>query len=245
MILLNGKTITPTIFPDNTSQVWKIDEDIVRESNTIEWRFENEGEFMHLAQLVHLLDVGFNVNYDLELPYLPYARQDKRVSNETTFAIQPFTDLLNTLGFSKISIRDAHSRYALNLIDNATSYFMTDTLGDLIPEYDSICFPDAGACDRYTKHFPNKEIITGSKVREQSTGHITEYTFEGNPDNKKILIIDDICDGGMTFRILAKELLSNGARQVDLYVSHGIFSKGKQVIHDDGITNIYTPEDSI
>ena len=40
------------------------------------------------------------------------------------------------------------------------------------------------------------------------------------------MIVDDICDGGQTFIELAKALEKQGAHQIFLYVTHGIFSKG-------------------
>lgn len=241
MILLNGTEIKPTIFPDNTSQVWKIDERLIHKVNKVKWIFENESEFIHLAQLTNLLS-WYESEYSLDLPYLPYGRQDKNVNNEATFALHTFAKLINTLGFNGIRIRDAHSDIALKLIDNSYTYFKTVVLIELTNHYDTLCFPDKGACDRYSKLFSSHNIVTGDKVRDQSTGYIKEFTFDGNVKDRQILIIDDICDGGMTFRILAKDLLENGAEQVDLYVSHGIFSKGLDVLYNDGITNVFTPE---
>jgi ribose-phosphate pyrophosphokinase len=55
------------------------------------------------------------------------------------------------------------------------------------------------------------------------------------------MICDDIADGGKTFIELAKSL--NGiVKDINLYVSHGIFSKGLKVLHDAGISKIFTKE---
>ena len=96
MIKLNGHLVTPTIFPDKTSQVWKIPKShFNKKENVITWEFENEGEFMHLAQLKVLLDIDyFSSKVVLDMPYLPYARQDKDITNESTFALYPFALLL-------------------------------------------------------------------------------------------------------------------------------------------------------
>lgn len=56
MIFINDHQITPTIFSDNTSQVWKIDPKIVKNENIIHWEFENESELIHVAQLKDLVD---------------------------------------------------------------------------------------------------------------------------------------------------------------------------------------------
>ena len=83
MITLMGKEIKPTRFPDGTTQVWKLDEELFKTKElTIDWRFEREDEFFVVAQLRMLLQLH---KLHLHVPYFPFARQDKVVSNETTF----------------------------------------------------------------------------------------------------------------------------------------------------------------
>ena len=57
---------------------------------------------------------------------------------------------------------------------------------------------------------------------------------------KYAVIIDDICDGGGTFIPIAKELKAKGCRKVVLYVTHGAFTKGTQVLFENGIDEIFT-----
>lgn len=54
------------------------------------------------------------------------------------------------------------------------------------------------------------------------------------------VITDDICDGGATFIGIAKELRRLNCHKVVLYVTHGIFSKGIEVLMDC-LTN-YLPQ---
>jgi len=64
-----------------------------------------------------------------------------------------------------------------------------------------------------------------------------------NPEvikGKDALIVDDICDGGATFIGLAKELLILGANSVSLFVTHGIFRSGTDIIFESGISKIIT-----
>lgn len=87
--------VNVTIFPDKTSQVWKLDPEILEEENVeIIWRFDHEGELFQLQQLRDLL-YSYHVWPSLYIEYLPYARQDKRISNETTWALSSFAQLLN------------------------------------------------------------------------------------------------------------------------------------------------------
>jgi len=58
------------------------------------------------------------------------------------------------------------------------------------------------------------------------------------------IIVDDICDGGGTFNLLAEEFFKDPASEgaeLALFVSHGIFSKGLNAI-DKRITSIYTTD---
>ena len=55
-------------------------------------------------------------------------------------------------------------------------------------------------------------------------------------------MVDDLCDGGATFILLAKELLSKGAKEVHLFVSHGIFSRGLGVLFDAGIKRVFVKD---
>ncbi len=94
MIKLNGKPINITMFSDNTSQVWKLPNNIIDNTKyvVVEWEFVHEGEFMQLTQLKYLLDYK-HFKTDLIMSYLPYARQDKVPDNFSTFALYPFTEL--------------------------------------------------------------------------------------------------------------------------------------------------------
>ena len=48
------------------------------------------------------------------------------------------------------------------------------------------------------------------------------------PEAKRYLIADDLCDGGRSFLELSKiyHAQANGTGPLDLWVTHGIFSKG-------------------
>ena len=48
-----------------------------------------------------------------------------------------------------------------------------------------------------------------------------------------VLIVDDISDGGASFKFLAQKLKAEGFQKVGLFVTHGIFSKGLKVLEKD------------
>lgn len=238
MIFLNGEKIVPTIFPDGTSQVWKLKE--VPDTGEIVWFFESEAELMHVAQ-ASLLVKG---KCHLHMPYLPYARQDKKISNEETFALRPFCALVNRMKFEKVTALDVHNTEVMNsILSNFENIeplgFHKAVLEKVKPDF--IIFPDAGARRRYD-HLSEMGHVVFAKKREQETGKIIgleiEYdTIERKLDGKTAVIVDDICDGGATFIGIAKEISKQGVNvKLHLMVTHGIFSKGRKVLEDAGIT---------
>lgn len=234
--------VVPTIFPDQTSQVWKLPEWALSESGKqvhVTWNFENEREIIDLLSLERLCD--FTV---LNIPYLPYARQDKGATNNSTFNLSVFADLTDLLDVD-IKTFDVHSSEAEYLIvdlkNTSPKSFHKKVIEKVNPNY--IVFPDLGAFNRYPnlRHLPN---IIFEKTRNQKTGEITGHKMVKSQKIKSgdsFLIVDDLCDGGATFISVSNALhaIQENIR-VDLCVSHGIFSKGVDVLHKAGINEIWT-----
>lgn len=243
MITLGNLPINVTLFPDKTSQVWQIKNLVPPRIPTfdVQWKFESEAEFLHLAQLKDLLDSCPSSRKKLTISYLPYARQDKPISNNSTFALHTFAKLLNTLNFDEVVIVDPHSEIALNLIQNSKAVYPTKIVENLIKKekIDVICFPDKGAQTKYEKLYKFSNF-SGQKVRNQLTGQIEKYTINGNVKKTNVLVVDDLCDGGATFILLAKELYNQGANSVSLFVTHGLFTKGVEILWEARIDKIFT-----
>jgi hypoxanthine phosphoribosyltransferase len=84
--------------------------------------------------------------------------------------------------------------------------------------------------------------IQALKDRDSSTGKLSNFRFTdesydviynlpAKEENYKVLVVDDICDGGGTFIPIVNNLKEAFCEidekvEVDLYVTHGIFSKG-------------------
>lgn len=242
MIKVNGEKLSFFTFPDRTSQVWRLNDKILSaDVVNVEWDFTGENEFMHLAQLKTLLDVHNRVA-NLDIKYLPYGRQDKEVSNTKTFALRTFANLINGLNFNTVTILDPHSTIALDLIKNSKAVYPKDTLNTILSDTksDMVCYPDKGAVSKYLELYSVPAHSYGEKVRNQDTGHIESYQLVGDPKGRTVLIVDDICDGGATFVLLAKALFDAGAKEVNLFVTHGIFSKGLVGMKLAGINRIFT-----
>lgn len=244
--------VIPTIFPDGTSQVWKLEPHILKQPRyRITWNFEAEREIFDLHSLVALLRWGnpYHAQIQLHIPYLPYGRQDKTVSNDTTFNLCVFATLINNMGLDLVSSVDVHNpALTEKLINNFSNHGIEETHRKIISEIQPtfIVFPDKGAMSRYHTGLSQIDTIFCDKIRDQSTGQIlgTTLNMKGNRDfisRDRLLIVDDICDGGATFIGVAKALREkNEYMQINLFVTHGIFSKGKQHLIQNGIDYIYT-----
>ena len=66
-----------------------------------------------------------------------------------------------------------------------------------------------------------RDTATGNIIRTD----ISVQDFKG----ANLMIVDDICDGGRTFIELAKVLRERNAGKIELFITHGIFSKGVDV----------------
>jgi phosphoribosylpyrophosphate synthetase len=91
------------------------------------------------------------------------------------------------------------------------------------------------------------------------TSKLTTYLFgiarlapvisiQGDVKGKECLIVDDLADGGRTFKYLAEALKKQGASEVYLYVTHGQFNYGfdelKECIDHIYCTNSYKDIDN-
>lgn len=184
------------------------------------------GEIMELALLADAVHENFSGKSTLILPYLPYARADRRFTDGDCHGLKVFGSLIDSLGFDRVVTLDAHSRHARRLISNLTNVSpapLVKAVLDLLPKDTVVLYPDEGASTRYG--IEGVEYITASKVRDPKTGELSGFKVSENiNDYKNVLIVDDICDGGGTFAGIAKEI--NPVINLNLYVTHGIFSKG-------------------
>lgn len=254
MIKLNNSTINITIFPDKTSQCWKLEDGLIKSDyNKIIWDFENESEFMHLAQLCTLLKNTTTSHIALDIPYFPYARQDKEISNESTFALRTFCKLLDSLEVNLIKTFDIHSSIAIEILKTPFINLTPEKeIASLIEDsyIDLIIYPDKGAKTRYNRLIGDiRSSIAFEKIRVQSTGIISGLKADNEALLEKsynVLVVDDLCDGGMTFIKIAEYILKTKKEVcLTLYTSHGIYSRGTKVLFDSGYHKIFNKDGEI
>lgn len=215
-------------------------------SNTgfcIYWQFENNEEFMIVANLKDAL-LQFNVVVGLLMPYIPYARQDRVCHEGESFALKTFATMLNSLEFESVCVCDPHSTVSSSLIKNLDVIPQYICAADL-PKYDYLIAPDYGASFKINLHRQVNDIENPTKViimeKERVNGKVVHKVPDNLPDltHAKICVVDDICDGGATFLSITEVLPKKMYYKPDLYVTHGIFSKGVDTLLEKYAT-IYT-----
>lgn len=197
---------------------------------------------VELALIKNALSKEFNTQLLLEhltMPYIPYARQDRVCSDGDAFSLEVFAKQLNALQFDSVLVADPHSDVAPALINNCSVLSVLDLfiVNNITQYYSHLVAPDAGAYKKVQKigEYFEKEVIPCLKTRDVSTGRLsnTIVVTDGLREPiQRMLVVDDICDGGMTFILLGKKLKELYPNvPVDLYVTHGIFSKGTDELY--------------
>ncbi|MFN0255594.1 ribose-phosphate diphosphokinase [Pedobacter ureilyticus] len=170
---------------------------------------------------------------DLYIPYFPAARQDRVMIKGEPLSVKVYADIINSLGFKKVLVFDAHSEVTPAVLNNceviANHKFIAKVMEEIGNEAILIS-PDGGALKKIYKvseFLGGVEVVECSKSRNVKTGKLSGFkVYADDLQGKDCLIVDDICDGGGTFIGLAEELRNKNAGKLYLAVSHGIFSKG-------------------
>jgi ribose-phosphate pyrophosphokinase len=240
MLQLNDKSVNYFHFSGGEIQV-KLPELINEERVKLTWKPTQTVDIMLLMLTVNALQEAGIHDIDLDILYLPYARQDRVCVPGESFSLKVMCQMLNMLDVSTIRLWDVHNNEVSARLLNSAYVWHWEAF-DIFARYNILnahdlsnlvlCAPDKGAIDRVKKivdHFDLQDSVTLQKHRDPNTGHISEIYFSEltrSVAGYDVMIVDDICDGGATFLMAAETLKSYGAKNLYLYVTHGIFSKG-------------------
>jgi ribose-phosphate pyrophosphokinase len=222
----------------------------------IDARLDSSRELIRLLLVTDSLRRMGNKRIDLFIPYIPYARQDRVCQPGDAFSLKVFTDIINSQNYEAVYVADAHSMVATALLNNVVEftqdYYALDLVDFHAPgqgPYDYIIAPDAGASkkavsfSKYLNTFNwDTSVVQALKVRDKMGDIVNTQVLFDDFKGASCLIVDDIIDGGRTFTELALALKEKNAGKIGLYVTHGIFSKGVDVIFDHNIDEIYTTD---
>lgn len=225
-------------FPGGESFIRITDYEEVRKPLQFKFMFENNGDLIDLAMMLDACKRFYtkDTEYHLDMPYLPYARQDRVMTEGESLSVKVVCDFINSLKFEKVFVKDIHSDVGAALLDNLVHIKQSDCAFNLLgfcrPENTILISPDAGAEKKVfdvAKKLGYTDIIRASKVRNVATGKIERTTIIDEISMKDMLIVDDLADAGGTFIALAEAIRNDSwyeGQKISLYVTHGLFSAG-------------------
>ena len=215
------------------------------------FRFESNSDLFDLALVVDAIrQHNFDAIIHLQMPYFPYARQDRVCNPGEPLSAKVAATFINSLRLASVKCYDLHSDVSvalLNKLIHVEQHRVATSFSHLL-ERDStlLVSPDAGAEKKtltFAKAYGYQAVVCAQKTRDPKTGEIVGITLPSyaGPVKNCVLILDDICDGGGTFVALAKRIREDWQfdGRICLYVTHGVFSNGFDAF-DGLIDAIYT-----
>tara|TARA_B100001964_G_scaffold113044_1_gene126024 strand:+ start:316 stop:1248 length:933 start_codon:yes stop_codon:yes gene_type:complete len=170
-------------------------------------------------------------NITAVIPYFGYARQDRKVVPRTAISAKLVSNLITNAGAHRIVTVDLHAGQIQGFFDiPVDNLFSTPIFSKHIKKYISnkniICVaPDVGGVER--ARALGQKLNVGLAIvdkRRSAPGKSQVMNIIGNVKGKNCLLVDDIIDSGGTIVNGAKALKEKGAKDVYVYVTHGVLS---------------------
>ena len=186
---------------------------------------------MELLLCVDALKRSSAKNITAVIPYFGYARQDRKVAPRTSISAKLVSNLITKAGADRIVTVDLHAGQIQGFfdipVDNlfATPIF-TRHIKRKIKNKNLICVaPDVGGVERARAlgRKLNAELAIIDK-RRSAPGKSLVMNVIGNVKGKVCIIVDDLIDSGGTIVNATEALKKRGAKEVHVYVTHGVLS---------------------
>ena len=186
---------------------------------------------MELLLCIDALKRSSAKNITAVIPYFGYARQDRKVAPRTAISAKLVSNLITKAGADRVVTVDLHAGQIQGFfdipVDNlfSTPIFARHVKKNL-KKNNLICVaPDVGGTER--ARALGKMLDCSLAIvdkRRPAPGKSQVMNIVGNVKGKTCLIVDDIIDSGGTIVNSAKVLKEKGAKEVHVYVTHGVLS---------------------
>jgi ribose-phosphate pyrophosphokinase len=198
----------------------------------------------HLVELLALADAcrrAVAARITAVVPYLGYARSDKRHGRREPISGRMVADVLEAVGIDHVVTMDLHAPQIEGFfhipVDSLTAVpTLCNILHEKLPPGVVVVAPDAGALRMATDyaHRLKGTVAVLHKRRESGTG--TQVThLVGDVGGKACLIVDDMISTGGTLASGIEALLQAGARpELTIAATHGLFLAGarQKLMHE-------------
>mgnify|MGYP001491290848 CR=1 FL=1 len=186
---------------------------------------------MELMFIIDALKRSSAKNITAVIPYFGYARQDRKVAPRTSISAKLVSNLITKAGADRVVTVDLHAGQIQGFFDiPVDNLFATPIFARHIKKNvkrkNLICVaPDVGGVER-TRALARKLDIGIAIIdkRRPAPGKSQVMNVIGNVNNKTCIIIDDIIDSGGTIVNAAQALINRGAKEVHVYITHGVLS---------------------
>ena len=186
---------------------------------------------MELLLCIDALKRSSAKNITAVIPYFGYARQDRKVVPRTSISAKLVSNLITKAGADRIVTIDLHSGQIQGFFDiPVDNLFATPIFARHIKKKlktkNLICVaPDVGgtARARALGKMLHVELAIVDK-RRPAPGKSEVMNVIGNVKGKTCILVDDIIDSGGTIVNAAAALKKRGAKDVHVYVTHGVLS---------------------
>ena len=186
---------------------------------------------MELLLCIDALKRSSAKNITAVIPYFGYARQDRKVVPRTSISAKLVSNLITKAGADRIVTVDLHAGQIQGFFDiPVDNLFSTPIFARhikrKIKSKNLICVaPDVGGVER-TRALGRKLDVGLAIIdkRRPSPGKSQVMNVVGNVKGKTCIITDDIIDSGGTIVNAANALIKRGAKEVYVYVTHGVLS---------------------
>ncbi len=186
---------------------------------------------MELLLCIDALKRSSAKNITAVIPYFGYARQDRKVVPRTSISAKLVSNLITKAGADRIVTVDLHAGQIQGFfdipVDNlfATPIFSRH-IKRKIKNKNLICVaPDVGGVER--ARALGRKLDVGLAIidkRRPAPGKSQVMNVIGNVNGKTCIIVDDIIDSGGTIVNAASALTKRGAKEVHVYITHGVLS---------------------
>ncbi len=186
---------------------------------------------MELLLCIDALKRSSAKNITAVVPYFGYARQDRKVVPRTSISAKLVSNLITKAGADRVVTVDLHAGQIQGFfdipVDNlfATPIFARH-IKKRIKSKKIICVaPDVGGTER--ARALGKLLNVGLAIvdkRRPKPGQSQVMNVIGDVKNQTCIIVDDIIDSGGTIINAAKALKERGAKDVYVYITHGVLS---------------------